>query len=410
MTPPLTPAKPEPSFSEFVAMMAACMALTALGVDTMLPALPLMGIDLKAESQNHLQWVVVAFFSGAGAGQLLFGTLSDWLGRKRVLLFGILAYIIMSVAAAAATELWALILLRFLQGIAAASASVVPRSIVRDRYAGSTMAKVMSMIYVVFLLVPVLAPSLGQVILFVLPSWRAIFLILAGAGIIVALWIWRRLPETLPVERRNPPNPAHLKRVSAFIITERTSLCYSLAITFMTATIVAYISLMPQIFNESFKAPQLLAPIFAVCAIGMAVGSVLNARIVERLGSRRISHIALSVFNVTALAHWLWAVTGHESLISFIIFQTLTMACMSLSTSNFAAISMEKVGHVAGTAASLQGVTSMVGGAIIGSFIGQHWTGDVALLPLGAALCGAVAFGLVFLAEKGHLYGRATAS
>ncbi|OYW79189.1 MAG: hypothetical protein B7Z26_08490 [Asticcacaulis sp. 32-58-5] len=140
----------------------------------------------------------------------------------------------------------------------------------------------------------------------------------------------------------------------------------------------------------------------------MALGSTLNARIVERFGSRRISHIALSAFTLIAIGHWLWAMAGQESLISFIVFQTLTMACMSLSTSNFAAIAMEKVGHVAGTAASLQGVTSMVGGALIGSFVGQHWTGDVALLPLGAALCGAVALCLIFRAENGQLYGRTT--
>lgn len=388
-------------------MMAACMALTALGVDTMLPALPQMGIDLKASHQNHLQWIIVAYFSGAGIGQLFFGTLSDWLGRRRVLIAGVIAYVVMSFAAAAATALPAMIALRFLQGIAASSASVIPRSIVRDRYVGSTMAKVTSMIYVVFLMVPVMAPSLGQLILLVLP-WRAIFLLFALAGIIVALWMWRRLPETLNPEYRSAPNPRHLAHVFMFVIRERTSFYYILAITLMTATVVTYLSLMPQIFDESFKAPALLGPVFAGCAVGMALGSTLNARIVEKFGSRRISHIALSIFTVTAIVHWLWAMSGHEGLISFIVFQTLTMACMSLSTSNFAAIAMEKVGHVAGTAASLQGVTSMVGGALIGSLVGQHWTGDVALLPLGAALCGAVALCLIFRAEKGHLYGRTT--
>ncbi|MDC7676572.1 multidrug effflux MFS transporter [Asticcacaulis machinosus] len=401
--------KPEPSFAEFVAMMAACMALMALGVDTMLPALPQMGIDLKADSQNHLQWIIVAYFSGAGVGQLFFGTLSDWLGRRRVLIAGVLAYVVMSLAAAAASALPAMIALRFLQGVAASSANVIPRSIVRDRYVGSTMAKVTSMIYVVFLMVPVMAPSLGQLILFVLP-WRAIFLLFAAAGIVVALWMWRRLPETLMPEHRSAPNPRHLAHVFLFVIKERTSFYYILAITLMTASVVTYLSLMPQIFDESFKTPTLLGPVFAGCAVGMALGSTLNARIVERFGSRRISHIALSVFTITAIIHWVWAMTGHENLISFIIFQTLTMACMSLSTSNFAAIAMEKVGHVAGTAASLQGVTSMVGGALIGSFIGQHWIGDVALLPLGAALCGAVALGLVCLAEKGRLYGRGMAA
>ncbi|OYW81153.1 MAG: multidrug transporter, partial [Asticcacaulis sp. 32-58-5] len=281
-------AKSEPSFVEFVAMMAACMALTALGVDTMLPALPQMGIDLKASHQNHLQWIIVAYFSGAGIGQLFFGTLSDWLGRRRVLIAGVIAYVVMSFAAAAATALPAMIALRFLQGIAASSASVIPRSIVRDRYVGSTMAKVTSMIYVVFLMVPVMAPSLGQLILLVLP-WRAIFLLFALAGIIVALWMWRRLPETLNPEYRSAPNPRHLAHVFMFVIKERTSFYYILAITLMTATVVTYLSLMPQIFDESFKAPALLGPVFAGCAVGMALGSTLNARIVERFGSRRIS-------------------------------------------------------------------------------------------------------------------------
>ncbi|ESQ78414.1 multidrug effflux MFS transporter [Asticcacaulis sp. YBE204] len=397
------PPKTIPPFPEFVALIAACMAATALSVDTMLPALPVMGKAFGIDNPNRLQLIISVFFMGAGIGQFICGTLSDWLGRRKVLLGGLLVYVVLSFIVSLVTDLEHMLILRFFQGVAAAAASVIPRSAIRDLYSGAQMAKMLSTAHVVFLAVPILAPSLGQLILLGLP-WRGIFFMLTGAGAVVALWVWLRLPETLDPEVRYAPSPAKFIRVAGFIASERTSLGYSLAVMLMTAMILSYLSLMPQIFEEVFHQPVMLGLVFALCAGAMAVGAFTNIKLVEKLGTRVMSHRALTGVIVMATIHVLWALSGRETLISFTILQALTMMCMAMSTSNFTAIAMEKVGHVAGTAASLQGVLSMVGGGFIGAWIGQFWTGGVWLLPLSALGLGVGALTLIALAEKGRLY------
>jgi DHA1 family bicyclomycin/chloramphenicol resistance-like MFS transporter len=393
----------KPHFAEFVALIASLMALGALGIDSMLPALPVIGVDLHVKVENHLQWIVSIYFLGMGIGQLIFGILSDWLGRKRVLIGGVIIYVIFGLIAAASQNFAVLLILRLFQGMAVATTGVVTRSIIRDLYSGSKMAKVLSISYVVFLMVPILAPSLGQLVLLVWP-WRAIFLIMAGLGVLTAVWAWVRLPETLNPADRHRPDLDHLKRVGFFVITEPGSIFYSLAIMSLIGGLLAYVALMPQIFAEVFHKPHLMAGIFAACAGTMGAASALNASLVERLGIKRISHTALTGYLVVTTIHLAWAWSGHETILSFALLQALTMGLMSLSTSNFSAVAMEKVGHVAGTAASLQGVITTVGGAFVSGFIGAGWTGHIYWLPLAALICGAIAFALIAIAEKGRLY------
>ena len=397
------PASKAPRFAEFVALIASLMALGALGIDSMLPALPVIGRDLHVQHENSLQWIISIYFMGLGVGQLIFGILSDWLGRKRVLLFGIALYVLLGVLAGLSQNFAVLLSLRLVQGVCAATSNVVSRSIIRDLYSGRTMAKVTSLSVMVFLLAPVLAPSFGQAILSFAP-WRMIFFALSLIGTLTGLWAWLRMPETLPQERRHRPDPGHLKRVSWFIITEPSSLFYTLAVMVLTGSLLAYVALMPQIFTDVFHRPSLMALVFAGCAGTMGVASLVNASLVERLGMKRISHTTLTAFIVFTLLHTIWALLGFETIISFLILQALTMGAMNLSNSNFNAVSMEKMGHVAGTAASLQGVVTTVGGGLLASLIGQGWTGHVWILPFGALLCGGVSMGLIVLAERGRMY------
>ncbi|MEI9906309.1 MAG: hypothetical protein WDN06_22175 [Asticcacaulis sp.] len=185
-----------------------------------------------------------------------------------------------------------------------------------------------------------------------------------------------------------------MRRVAFFVVTEPGSLFYTLAITFLIGSLLAYVSLMPQIFSDVFGKPQIMTGVFAACAATMGVGSMLNASLVERLGLKRISHSALTAFIVMSGIHLAWCLGGRETIPSFMILQALTMGLMSLATSNFSAIAMEKVGHVAGTAASLQGVVTTVGAAIISAGIGAGWKGGIYLLPLGALVCGLISVGL----------------
>lgn len=388
-----------PGYVEFVAMMAAIMALHAGAIDAMLPALPQIGRAFGVANDNSLQWIVAAFVMGAGFGQLLYGPLSDRYGRRPVLLTGLVLYVLMSAVAITAASLAWLIAFRVVQGFFISAANVLSRSIVRDRYAGATMARVMSTIFMVFLMVPVLAPSAGQVLL-LFTTWRGIFAALAMSGTLVTIWIAVRLPETLSQERRQPLSAAHLSQAAWFVVTEPTSVLYTLASTCMFGSLLAYVSTVPQIFQVAFQRPGLMAVTFAFCAGTMGVASFVNSRIVERVGMHRISHIALTAFILISFVHSLAAWAGRDTLIVFSLFQAATMASFGLAVSNFGAIAMQPMGKIAGSAASVQGVVSTVGGAAVGALIGHQWSGNVVFLPMGAFVCGVAALVCVLLAER----------
>ena len=384
-------------------MMAACMALQAFAIDGMLPALADIGRDFAVDDANGLQWVITSFLIGNGLGQLLFGPLADRYGRRPVVLGSVTLFGALSLAATAATSLPMLLGTRVVQGFIAAGCGIVPRSIVRDRFSGSTMARVMSSIFIIFLLVPMVAPAVGQALLLVV-NWRGIFAFLALCSLGVMAWMLLRLPETLPPERRRPLNSAHLFNAARFVLTEPSSILYTLAVTAMFGSIIAFVSTVPQIFTESFHRPDLMSLVFALCAGGMGVASFCNTRIVERVGMHRVSHLALVGFvSVTAL-HALLASFTHEGLATFAVLQSLTMFGCGLSVSNFGTIAMQPMGAIAGSAASVQGVISTVGAALIAALIGQQWSGSVAFLPLGALGCGLFAFACVLLAERSRMF------
>jgi DHA1 family bicyclomycin/chloramphenicol resistance-like MFS transporter len=397
------------SFAEFVTIIAAAMALHALAIDAMLPALPAIGRSFTVVDDNQLQWIVTIFFIGAGFGQLVHGPLSDWLGRRPVLLTGLALYVAISLLAALATSLPQLLALRVAQGMAAAASNVVPRAVVRDCYSGARMARVLSMAFVVFLTAPILAPSVGQLLLLVMP-WRGIFCFLAVCGALVFGWIAIRLPETHPRARRRPPNPGNLLAAARLVITEPSSIFYTLAMTTMFGSLLAYVSTVPQIFAGYFHQPRLMAIAFAFCAGTMGVASYCNSRIVERIGMHQISHVALIAFIVVTTSHALLAWTMGEGVVTFAVLQALTMACFGLAVSNFGAIAMQPMGAIAGSAGAVQGVISTIGGALVGTAIGQQWSGSVVFLPIGSLICGIAALVFVLLAENGTLFHRRDAS
>jgi DHA1 family bicyclomycin/chloramphenicol resistance-like MFS transporter len=391
------------SFTEFVALMAATMAIYALAIDAMLPALPAIGHGFAVTNDNQLQWVVTLYVVGGGLGQLFYGPLSDRLGRRPVLLFGLFLYVSLSLLAAFATSLPMLLGLRVTQGLAASVASVLPRSIVRDRHGGPQMAKVMSITFIVFLIVPVLAPTVGQALLLIMP-WQGIFGFLALFACVVALWIALRLPETMHPDHRRPLSARLMLSATKKVLQEPTSIYYTLATTAMMGSLMAYISTLPQIFTVYFQRPTLMPVIFAICAGMMALSSFFNVRIVERVGMRGVSHRALIGFVCVSGLHVLVAVSGYETLASFTLLQALTMGCFGLAASNFNAIAMHYMAAIAGSAASVQGVITMIGGALLGSLIGHQWSGTVTFLPAGSCVCGVAALILVAIAEKGHLF------
>lgn len=394
---------PGMGFPEFVALIAAAMAINALSIDIMLPALPAIGESLRIVDPNDRQWVVTAYVLGFGAAQLAYGPLADRFGRKPILLAGLAAYTVFTAAAALADTFETMIAARVLQGVGAAATRVLAVSIVRDCYAGRTMPRVMSLAFIVFLLAPILAPALGQLVILLAP-WRWIFGVLFGVGAAVTLWTALRLPETLRPERRTPLSVRSVLGAFRFALTQRMAAGYMLASTLITGVLFSYITSSQQVFADVLDAENLFTLAFALVAGVMGAASLLNSRIVERVGTRRVSHTALLGFIAFAALHAAVALSGRETLLSFIVLQSGMMFCFGLVGANFGAMAMEPLGRIAGTASSIQGFTTATGGALIGAFVGSRFNGTVAPLTLGFTACGVGALLIVLVTERGRLF------
>lgn len=379
------------------------MALNALAIDSMLPALPAIGADLGVANENSRQWVVTAYLLGFGAAQLIYGPVADRFGRKSVLLFGVGVYVMFSLLATLAPTFETLILARIGQGLGSACTRVLAVSIVRDRYEGRTMARVMSFSFLVFLGVPILAPSLGQLIMLVGP-WRWIFAGLGLIGVALIVWASLRLPETLKPEDRLPIQVKRLTSAYKTALTDRTAMGYTLAMTAITGALFGFINSSQQIFADVFDAEAAFPAVFALIAGGIAVASLVNARLVVKLGSRKISHTALIGFTTVSAVHAAVALSGHETIWTFAVLQTLTMFCFGLIAGNFGAMAMETMGHIAGTAASIQGFISTVFGSLLGFAVGQQFNGTTVPMSLGFTVFGLTALALVLFAERGRLF------
>jgi DHA1 family bicyclomycin/chloramphenicol resistance-like MFS transporter len=404
--PALSPAqtgKRDMGFKQFVALIAALMAVNALAIDSMLPALPAMAHALGVTGENKQQWIVTAYLMGFGATQIIYGPLADRFGRKPILVLGLSIYVVFSFAAAFSTTMPVLIAARVMQGVGAAATRVLAVSVVRDRYTGSQMARVMSLSFIVFLAVPILAPSIGQIIMLFGP-WRLIFGGLTAFGTAVLVWTVVRLPETLHPEDRLAIEPRRVLQAFRLALTNRIAVGYMVAMTFVMGSLFGFINSAQQIFAETFAASRWFTTIFALIAAFMALSSFLNSRIVGRLGTRRLSHMALVGFIGCSGLHALLALTGLETIWSFAILQASVMFCFGLVVSNFGSIAMGPLGHIAGTASSVQGFVTTFGGAVLGFFLGQHFDGTVIPLTLGFTAYGVLALLAIVVAEKGRLF------
>ena len=393
-----------PGFREFVALMAGLMSLNALAIDAMVPALPAIGHALDVVTENQRQLVVSLYVIGFGLTQLLYGPLADRYGRKPVLLTTVALYVIFALLCAAAGSFLLLLAARMAQGAAAASSRVLVIAIIRDRYEGTAMARLMSLIFMVFLLMPVVAPVFGQLTLLV-ASWRWIFFGLAGFGAIMALWATIRLPETLHPEYRRPFSLPAMISGARETLTNRISLGYTLVLSLMLGGLMGYINSIQQIVFDVFRRPELIAAAFAGVALPMAATSYLNSRLVERIGIRRIAHVGMILFTLLAGLHLALAELG-ESFWLFVLMQGLIMASFGLASSNCGTLAMQPLGHVAGTASSVQGTISTISGASLGIVIGQNFNGTVIPLVAGYFLFGLAALGIALITERGRLFAR----
>lgn len=391
---------PGMGFGQFVTLIAAMMATNALAIDSMLPALPHIGEALGVHDPNARQWVITSYLLGFGVAQLAYGSLA---GRKPVLMVGLTLYTLFAALCAFSTSFEMLLIARFLTGLGAASTRVLSVSIVRDCYAGRQMARVMSLAFIVFLATPIIAPSLGQAIM-LFASWRWIFGVLSIFGLFVMAWAAVKLPETQHPEDRIPISVAGVTSAFRIALTDRIAMGYTIAAALVLSGLFGFLNSAQQVFAQVLGAGDTFPLIFAAIAGTMAVSSLLNSRIVGKLGMRKVSHWALIGFIAFAAAHAVIAITGHETLLSFSLMQAGMMFCFGLVMSNFGAIAMEPLGHVAGAAASIQGFITTIGGALFGFIIGQMFDGTTVPLTLGFTGFGLAGLLTVLATEKGRLF------
>ena len=388
---------------EFIALAAALMALNALAIDIMLPGLQEIGASLGVENENHRQYVITAYVAGFGIAQLFFGPLSDRFGRRPPLLAGLAVYIAAAIGAAFAPSFETLLILRVVQGIGAAATRVITVSIVRDVFGGRAMAEVMSLVFMVFMVIPVVAPGIGQVVM-LFSEWHMIFVVMAVIALCFTIWIAVRLPETLHPEYRRAFDLRTIANGFGIVLTNRISLCYMLATTSIFGALFGFINSAQQVYVGIYGLGVWFPVIFAAVAGMMAISSFVNARLVGRFGMRKLSHGALVGFIAITSIWFALSLFGQLPIYVFVPIFALAMLHFGWIGSNFNSIAMEPLGHLAGTASSVQGFTQTLGGGLIGALIGQLFDGTTTPLAAGFCIVSIVALIFVLVAERGKLF------
>ena len=390
---------------ELIWMMALLMACNAFGIDAILPALDALAGDLGAPG-NDRQFVVGAYLLAAGFGTLVPGAFADRYGRRPVLFVALACYIVLSLACAMATTFDMLVGLRAAQGFFAAGIIALPPAIIRDRVGGDKMARMMSLIFVIFLLVPAVAPSIGQAVLFALGDWRWIFGAMALLGCVMSVWVYVRLPETLHEEDKQDIHLPTITRNMKSAVTLRETIGYTLGSALVFGGLFGFINSSQQLIGEAFGAGDKFPLIFAICAGCMALANWSNSRIVERFGARRVSHAALFAFIFVAALQLWFANDPDETLWTFVPLMAANMSLLGFIGANFGSIALQPFRHIAGAASSAQGFLRMTSGAALGAWIGYMYDGTARPLALALLITAVLSLAFVLFSERGELFGE----
>jgi DHA1 family bicyclomycin/chloramphenicol resistance-like MFS transporter len=383
--------------------VASIIALNPLAMDMMLPALPNIGASFGISDGNYLQSVLSVFLLGFGIGQFVMGPLSDRFGRRPVLLTGMVLYGLASLLALFTPSFEMLLVARALQGLGTAATRVIATSIVRDCYAGRRMASVMSLVMMIFVAVPIIAPSFGQAVM-VGGQWRGIFIVLMAYGVLALVWSALRLPETLPVSERKPLTVRQVLDSFRQTITNRQTIGYALAAAGVQGTLFGYVFSSEQVFTEIYHLGHYFPLAFATIAIGIALAGFLNSRLVIRLGMRVISHTALVIYALVAAVMLVAASSDMLPLALYMALSALALFTFGLMMSNFTALAMEPQGHIAGTASSLYGSITTLIGIGIGVTLGQLYDGTLLPFAIGSLICTLASIGIVLVTERGRMF------
>ncbi len=384
---------------EFIAIMALLMSLVALSIDGILPALAVIGTDLGVTDTQKHQLLITMIFLGLGFGQLIFGPLSDSYGRKPIIYVGFLVFAIASIICVNTNSYEVLIAGRILQGIGLASPRTLSIAMIRDSYEGDYMAKVMSFIVMIFILIPIIAPTLGQYLMLTY-NWQTIFNVQLGLGILVLFWFWKRQPETLAVSKRIPFRTATLSSGFIEFFKHKQAVAFTLISGFITGSFMVYLSTTQHIFEIQYDLGEDFPLIFASLAIGVGFATYLNGVYVVRIGMKRIALVSLAAYCLSALLYVvLFFNVSNPPLWVLLTFFVIQFIAVGFLFGNLRALAMQPIGHIAGVGAAINGFISTVMGVLIASGIGAYVTTTAWPLFLGFSVCGMVSM-VIFILNK----------
>ena len=395
--------KPKQSQLEFVALMAALMSIAALALDALLPALDVIGLAVGAAEPAQNQLLITLFFLGLGTGPLLFGPISDSIGRKTVVYWGFGLFIVASYICVYAPNLEMMVLGRILQGMSLAAPRTISVAMVRDCYSGDYMARILSFVTVVFILVPIIAPAMGKAI-FDSWGWEAIFHMQVIFAILVGIWFWKRQPETLAVRDRTTFRFNVFIKGYKELLGYRQTMLFTLIWGFITGSFLVYLSTSQQVFQEQYDLKEMFPYIFASLAITIGSATLLNGTLVLRFGMLRIVTVALTAFVLISLAYIvLFHNTANPSFPVALTFFALQFFAVGFLFGNLRALAMEPVGHIAGIGAAITGFIATIMGVPISAYIGQFVSDTIMPMFVGFLVCGLISFcilGYFYLGKK----------
>ena len=387
-------------FREFVSLMAVMIALTALSIDAMLPAMGTIGADLGVTNPNDNQLIISTLFLGLALGQLFYGPLSDNIGRKPAVYIGLLVFSIGCLLSLFANNLTVMLIGRCLQGIGLSGPRVVSIAIIRDLFKGNRMAQVMSFVMTVFIAVPALAPTLGQGILMV-ANWRLIFTALLALAVIIFIWFSIRQQETLLKERRIKFSFANLWNALKEVCTIRATIFYTLAAGFISSAFVGFLNSSQQIFQIQFELAERFPLYFAVIALSIGTASFVNGKLVMRFGMQKMVKTAVLAIVIISIIFYIIinTIITEPSLFIFMAYLLSSLFFVGILFGNLNALAMEPLGHIAGLGAAIVGSVSTFISVPFGTYIGMQYNGTVEPLVVGFLIFGSLTAGAIFLAN-----------
>jgi DHA1 family bicyclomycin/chloramphenicol resistance-like MFS transporter len=375
--------------------MAALMSLVALSIDALLPALNEIGYSIGIYETKNNQLLITMIFLGLGFGQLISGPLSDSFGRKPVIYIGFTLFVFASLLCVFASSLEMMILGRILQGVGLSAPRTISIAMIRDRFSGNRMAKVMSFVVVIFLLVPIVAPALGKLLLDVY-GWKSIFYSQIFFGFIIVIWVWKRQPETLAKEKRRNFKVSLFIEGTKEFIKHKHAVVFTLVSGFITASFMVYLSASQQIFEEQYHLKEEFPFIFAGLAVGVGLATFLNGNFVEKFGMLKLVSVFASLFTLISLTYiTLFAGKENPDSTILILFFALEFFSLGFLFGNLRALAMEPIGHIAGIGAAINGFISTIMAVPIATFIGSFIHTTALPLFIGFFICGMLTLALI---------------